>query len=200
MGIFWGGRRPGISIPLLERRMNILGFLIPDDPANVAGMVAGTVGNKAIETTGNQIKFDNFVQQAKDKGVLTKTDDCKAEQNGTLGIYNAYEELYAYLKYKKIIKSTAEAASIMTFETVDTINKDLIKESDIKRLVNKDNKDFPTSLKCYSIKHDKLSDLLEHYKYSATNEFKVIGGLVSGKRRNTKRRRNTRRRTQKRRN
>ena len=179
---------------------SVLGFLFPTDAENVGWMAAGMAGNKAIETTGNQIKFDNFVQQAKDKGVLTKTDDCKAEQNGTLGIYNAYAELYAYLKDKKIIKSTAEAASIMTFETVDTINKDLIKESDIKRLVNKDNKDFPTSLKCYTLYHNKLSDLLEHYKYSATNEFKVLRGIVSGKRRNTKRRKNTRRRTQKRRN
>ena len=183
----------------------LLDFLIPDDATNVALMAGGIAANKAIEKTGNQIKFENFVQQAKDKGVLTKIDGCKPEQNGLfgasfVGIDDAYLELYNYLIKKNIIKSTAGAASLVTFDSIDTINKDLIKESDVKRLVDKDNKDFPKSLKCYTIHHTKLSDFLEGYKYSATNELKVIRGLASSKRRNIKRRRNTRRRKQKNRN
>jgi hypothetical protein len=89
-------------------------------------------------------------------------------------------------------------ASVLLFDTVQTINKDLIKESDLKKLINKDNSDFPKKLDSYTIHHKELSDLLKDYKYSAANEIEFYTGAFkdSNKKKNSRRRRTTRRRKQ----
>ena len=91
-------------------------------------------------------------------------------------------------------------ASVLLFDTVQTINNDLIKESDLKKLINKDNRDFPKKLDSYTIHHKELSDLLKDYKYSAANEIEFYTGAFKdsnkNKKKNSRRRRTTRRRKQ----
>jgi hypothetical protein len=165
--------------------------LVPD-----ANNVPFLAADKLVEGVGKQIKLENFVPQAIKRNILKRANE------NTFKTHEAYWELYYYLIKKNIIKSRAGVASLLTFDSVETINNELIKESDIKRLLNKDNRDFPKKLEPYTIDHKELSDLLEHYKYNAINEVDFYTGPFKGSatkqnKKNSRRRRTiTRRRKQ----
>jgi hypothetical protein len=175
------------------------------EPSDAAYFAA----NKVAEGVTKQIKVENFVPQARKRGILKATETCDEDRNP---VFEAYEDLYTYLIKKNVVKSEVGVVSLATFDSVQTINDALTSESDLKKLINKDNGDFPKKLDCYTIHHKELSDLLEHYKYSAANELNYYSGLMkkSNKKnnnnkqnkrnkqknqtkKNTKRRRNTRR-------
>ena len=172
--------------------MNFITELLVPDANNVPFLAA----DKLVEGVGKQIKLENFVPQAIKRNILKRANE------NTFKTHEAYWELYYYLIKKNIIKSRAGVASLLTFDSVETINNELIKESDIKRLLNKDNRDFPKKLEPYTIDHKELSDLLEHYKYNAINEVDFYTGPFKGSatkqnKKNSRRRRTiTRRRKQ----
>jgi hypothetical protein len=129
-----------------------LGFLIGAD--------------KAVEQKTNQIKFTNFVAQAKSRNILTPISGCKIK-SFNLGIsekfhkhhmnLNAYTELYQYLIKKKIINQKLGKASFWTWDYIQTINPDLIKTDTLHELIKKEDINFPTLLKCYNINYNGTS-------------------------------------------
>lgn len=146
-----------------------LGFLIGAD--------------KAVEQKTNQIKFTNFVAQAKSRNILTPISGCKIK-SFNLGIsekfhkhhmnLNAYTELYQYLIKKKIINQKLGKASFWTWDYIQTINPDLIKTDTLHELIKKEDINFPTLLKCYNINYNELSDLLKNYKYQMMDDINAI--------------------------
>ena len=153
-----------------------------------AFVAAGVVGDKVIETKYNEIKFDNFVPQAKKRKILTIIPNCK--HKGWFGnsytINNnfnleAYTILYDYLVDKNIITAKVNKASLWTWDKVYTINRQLIHPDSLKVIINKHNKDFPLLLKCFNIHYDKLYDLFKNYKYDALNEFTNLNKKTKAK-------------------
>ena len=133
------------------------------------------------EGSNNRISLDNFIVQAEKVDILRPKPNCEYNERGFFGnktftaneknISNVYLELYDYLIEKKIIKKKVQ----LTFYPTYTINADLIDESNLKRLININNADIPSSVKCYNIHYNKLSQLLKRYDYSIIYQFRNIG-------------------------
>ena len=147
------------------------------------GFVAVAVaGNTLLEKNNNEIKFDNFIQQAEKRKILIKHNEnetCKqyAIMGNTIEMKNAYDVLYDYLVEKNIITSTVDKASLWTWDKVYKVNKDLVKQTTLSKLDKE--KDYPEQLKCYKLNGIELYHFLNTYVYSGLNKFKNIGLINS---------------------
>ena len=149
-------------------------------------------GDEVAQQTNNEIKFENFVIQAKKNRVLVlkdETKECIITKPGRLfGTvrYNAndpstkesvlidsYLDLYDYLIKQNIITAKVGAASFWTWDHVNVVNPELIDVNKLQNLLKEGNPDYPNQLKCYTIQHARLSDMLKDYKYSAENQFET---------------------------
>jgi hypothetical protein len=165
------------------------------------GLLGLTAVDKGIADSKNEIKFDNFISQAKDKNILTLIPNCK--NDGLFGssivdnkfINDAYFNLYYYLVKKEIIKLTAETSSIFTWDGVYTIDLNKSEIDYLKQSIKKDASDFPSLLKCYEIDYEKLSVFLKNYKYSAIDEVNFVtkGGKNKKSNKNRTKKRKTKR-------
>jgi len=61
---------------------------------------------------------------------------------------------------------------------VHTIDKKLIDENKLKKLLNKNNNDYPYSLECYNVNYKKLHSFLENYKYDSLDREKLAVNLL----------------------
>lgn len=151
--------------------------------------------DRHVEKSNNEIKFENFVQQAKEANILTpkdKNSKCVIKRtllfkefdyevdNSTMDIKEAYDDLYKYLVNINVITNNIDKASIITWDNVQTINKDLISIDKLKKLIKEDNQNFTPLLKCYNINIKKLSYLLNNYNYNYTDkiDFWIKGGKI----------------------
>lgn len=142
---------------------------------------------RGVEYIGNEIKDVNFVQQAKDKNIITFIPNCTIKNFGWLGditidpkdtnhLKTVYLNLYDYLVKHNIIIKKFDLTFFFTadFSYKITQNKELLEIKNLEKILNKQNNDFPKVLKCYTIDYDKLSHLLKNYNNNPTNEVKVL--------------------------
>jgi hypothetical protein len=147
-----------------------------------------TAASKIAENHMNEIKYQNFIVQGKNKEILTLKPSITGCEN-TLD--KAYLDLYNYLIKKEIITSKINAAAVAMVSPINIINKDKTGEGILKDLVKEENSDFPETIKkCYTIDYDKLSKFLIDYKYDAKDELSYIykqnGGSLKMKKKKTK--------------
>jgi len=139
--------------------------------------------NKTAEGSNNEIKKDNFIEQATKLPILEEIPNC----NGKTNPDDMYLELYNYLILKKVITKKVGLATIFTWDIIYTIDKS--KLNNLSTLLNRSNTDFPAALKCYNINYTKLTSFLTNYSYKTLDEYKRFH--KGGKNKKTKKRRKT---------
>jgi hypothetical protein len=161
--------------------------------------VWGEVADKTIEVVNQEIKFDDFIVKAKiaddnsKTPILTFKKEIKnCEKKEGFDLKQVYSDLYDYLVEKKIIDRKFSLFSFITFDSVDTINKDLAGEAKLKELKINEINEKP-NLKCYNIDCKALSTLLTNYKYDPTDIADTKVFFAGGKRKNIKRKNKTKR-------
>jgi hypothetical protein len=165
------------------------------------GTAADKAVVKAVEKSNNEIHFDNFIPQAKKTTILTLIPNCQLQKPGWFGnssytiddklLNDAYLDLYDYLVKKGVITKKVAAASIWTWDSVYTIDTNLIESDKLKKIISKDSSEFPDLLKCYTIDYEQLSTLLHNYKYAAIDEVNLITNKGGKRKRNKTKKRKT---------
>jgi len=163
--------------------------------------VWGEVADQTVQVINQEIKFDDFIVKAKTADDNSKTpiltlkkniENCKEKKGYDL--IQVYSNLYDYLVEKKIIDKKFSLFSFISFDSVDTINKDLVSESKLRGLIKIDEINEKPNLKCYNIDCKALSTLLTDYKYDPSDiaDTKVffVGGKKNIKRKNKTKRKN----------
>lgn len=162
----------------------------------LANMFAIEAVGKGAEKINNEIKFENFIGQGKEVKFLKTRSKCKHKAYGMSYmvepnyIESAYLDLYDYLIKKEIIKQKIGYEALITADQVHTVNPDkkVLEPKNIKKLLNPNNSDYPTLLKCYHIDYNKLSNYLINYEHGALNDFKVLKNNKTVKRSKSKNR------------
>ena len=165
--------------------------------------VWGEVADKAVGVVNQEIKFDDFIVKAKVADDAAKTakktpiltlkkniENCKEKKGYDL--IEVYSNLYDYLVEKKIIDKKFSLFSFITFDSLDTINKDLVSESKLRDLIKIHEINEKPNLKCYNIDCKALSTLLTDYKYDPMDVADTKVFFVCGKK-NIKRKNKTKR-------
>ena len=151
-----------------------------DDIGIVPFLVDMNLLDNEIENGQNQITIFNFMNQAKERNIIQLTErTCKGEYSGFFSKYDAfssltlaYDTLFTHLVKNHVIKREVKLASVITWNHVYTIDHNLIKLSNLERILQNDN--LPPSLKCYNIDCKKLHEFLSTYKYSRGAMIKFI--------------------------
>lgn len=156
-------------------------------------MFAITAADKAIEKSNNEIRYENFIPQAKKTTILTLIPNCQIQKPGWFSD-DVYFVLYYYLVKKNVIKKKTGIVSMFTWSRIFTINPDLIETSKLKELINKDSSDFPDQLKCYTLDYEQLSTLLKNYKYAAVDELNLLTNKGGRRKKNNKNKNKTKKR------
>ena len=142
---------------------------------------------KAVEGLGNELKFENFIEQGQRDNILVLKKDCSIEKIGWFGrslkiddtfLNDSYLELFDYLVKKEIIKEKVGIQMFFTADYVYTINKDLVESKIIQEKIKSTNEDFPKILNCYNIHFDKLSKFLKNYIYNPLDDYKMIAKVI----------------------
>ncbi len=142
---------------------------------------------KAVEGLGNELKFENFIEQGQRDNILILKKDCSIEKIGWFGsslkindtfLNDSYLELFDYLVKKEIIKEKLGIQMFFTADYVYTINKELVESKIIQEKIKSTNEDFPKILNCYTIQFDKLSKLLKNYQYNPLDDYKMIAKII----------------------
>jgi hypothetical protein len=145
---------------------------------------------KAVEGIGNELKFENFIEQGQRDNILVLKKDCSVEKIGWFGgslkiddtfLNDSYLELFDYLVKKEIIKEKIGIQMFFTADYVYTINKDLVESKIIQEKIKSTNEDFPKILNCYTIQFDKLSKFLKNYQYNPLDDYKMIAKIIQPK-------------------
>jgi len=140
--------------------------------------------NKLFETANNEIKDFNFISQTKGTDILVPNQRSKIGKMSKICKINKKildmhsVVLYNYLVKKKIIKKERKKVSLFTWEDVYTIDKKLIDAKKLKKLLDKNNNDYPYSLECYNVNYKKLHSFLENYKYDSLDREKLAVNLL----------------------
>ncbi len=148
------------------------------------------VGDEVVYKTNNELKFENFVIQAKVNKVLLlkdETKECIITKPGMLfGTiqYNAndpstkesvltdtYLDLYDYLIKKNIITKEVRAGSFWTWDYVNKVNPALMDIGNLQKILIESDSEYPNTLKCYTVYYDRLSKFLQTYQYSSGDQF-----------------------------
>jgi hypothetical protein len=145
---------------------------------------------KLGESVNNEIKVDNFAEQAAKENVLKRKPDKDIifvpesrwlsyfRPSGKITENELYFTFYWYLKDNGIVKSKVGLLSFMTADSINTIDTEKVSVDVLKKLINPNDVKFPVILKNYVIDYVKLSRLLTNYKYHAMDEVRTMSKEV----------------------
>ena len=153
--------------------------------------VAVAAANAAIENTQGQITFINFVNQCREKNVMTYKPNCMKTWMGTpkekittLEEKAFYNVLYDVLVDGNIIEKKGSKVSFFTWDYKYTITTDktLLTAEHLKSVIESSKTtDFQEIKDCFTIDSTKLSEFLTTYINDPTK------GILGGRRRKTRR-------------